>query len=257
MDIRELATSATEEVVTSHTVGIISETKDGPRTGIGTGTAIEWRGRRMILTAAHVVRTADPSQLRFLFRPEGAIQREYVESRTPTGRFFRAEEIEVRGMRSLDPLDLAVIDVSSDLDANHPVTFFPLDSVATAPSPGTVVMIIGLPSALGQRVYGGQFAASRAIAYERVQEPTSLSAVDPDAEFAVTYTYGEDVGPDGIHPGGFSGAGIWSYQETDSLIWHARVALGGMLTAYFPTRRLATGLRVETIVRALNEDPGV
>lgn len=257
MNIRALATSAVEEAVTSHTIGIIGETEDGPRSGIGTGTAIEWRGRRMILTAAHVVRATDPSQLGFLFRPEGTIQREYVENRTPSVRFFRAEEIELRGIRSLDPLDLAVIDVSPELDVNHPVTFFPLDSVATTPAPGTMVMIIGLPSALGQEVYAGHFAASRAIAYERVQEPTALSAIDPATEFAVTYTYGEDVGPDGIHPGGFSGAGIWSYQETNSLIWFASHALGGVLTTYFPARRLATGLRVETIVRALDQDPGI
>jgi len=75
MDIRDIATQAAEEVVTSHTVGIIGETAAGPRTGIGTGSAIEWEGHKLILTAAHVLGKADTSELRFLFRPEGTIQR--------------------------------------------------------------------------------------------------------------------------------------------------------------------------------------
>src|SRR5262249_14960235 len=150
--------------------------------------------------------------------------------------------IEIRGVRSFDPLDLAVIDVSPDLDQNHPMTFFPLEPAAKTPVPGAVVMIIGFPSALGETVYAGHRAANRAIAYERIQDATALTALDAATEFAATYTYGEDIAPDGIQPHGFSGAGIWSYQETDSPIWTASHALGGMLTTYLPTRRLATGL---------------
>jgi len=85
----------------------------------------------MILTAAHVLKPADPSQLRFLFRPEGTIQREFVESRAPQARFFGAEEIEIRGIRFFDPLDLVLIDVSPELDKNHPVTFQELDPAST------------------------------------------------------------------------------------------------------------------------------
>ncbi len=66
--------NATAEAAFNHTVGIVTNDEYGQvGRGIGTGTAVLWKGKKSILTAKHVVRNTPIDRFWFFPRPEGSI----------------------------------------------------------------------------------------------------------------------------------------------------------------------------------------
>ena len=258
IDVRHFAANAAEESVSSFTVGVVSDRNGRPGSGIGTGVAVEWRGQSMFLTAAHVVEGTPEERIWFFFLPEGNLQREYIEDKTAGKRFIRRRQVDVREVRILDPKDVAVICLSGDLRGEHNVRFFPLDEQCRRRTPpvGRTHMVIGFPSAISEQVLPGKHAASRAITYEKLVDPPSSVNFDPTDQLALTYSYGEDIPPSGVDPHGFSGAGVWYESHQDRPIWHPQPRLAGIITTYYPRKRILTGIRIEAITNLLEENFG-
>src|SRR5580704_3513165 len=58
----------------------------------------------------------------------------------------------------------------------------------------------------------------------------------------------------GVHPGGFSGAGIWYHKPTPKPeVWSPNLALAGICTHYYPRRTLLLITRVERLVTFLDK----
>src|SRR5260370_13263114 len=76
---------AIEEAVAWHTVGIVAE--DGQ--SIGTGSAILWRQRPLILTAGHLIRGSPGCHTWFFFCPQETIKRSPItgDPRPPAVRY--------------------------------------------------------------------------------------------------------------------------------------------------------------------------
>jgi hypothetical protein len=68
----EAAVDAFEEAVSRHTVAVVTSNDDGEALrGVGSGAAVRWNGRRLIVTAGHVVSNTPTNQLRFFASPRG------------------------------------------------------------------------------------------------------------------------------------------------------------------------------------------
>src|SRR5438034_10913258 len=69
------AAAAFAEAVSRHAVAIVTNNEAGEALrGVGSGAAIRWNGRQLILTARHVVRDTGTSDLRFFASPEGPMR---------------------------------------------------------------------------------------------------------------------------------------------------------------------------------------
>jgi len=74
-DLINTEDEAIEEAVAWHTVGIVAE--DGQ--AVGTGSAILWRQRPLILTAWHVIESSPDDDSWFYFRDEGTMKRSPID----------------------------------------------------------------------------------------------------------------------------------------------------------------------------------
>ncbi|PYT78208.1 MAG: hypothetical protein DMG42_01180 [Acidobacteria bacterium] len=66
---------AIEEAVAWHTIGIVADEGQS----IGTGSAILWRQRPLIITARHVIEDSPDSGIWFYFRDEGTMKRSPID----------------------------------------------------------------------------------------------------------------------------------------------------------------------------------
>src|SRR5262249_41373433 len=100
------AGDAIEEAIAWHTVGIVPKN----RPEIGTGTAIAWSGRNLIVTAKNVVSSVSASDLWFLFRPPDRLTRGDPRRTQLTERdFLPRQSLPVRDIWRADDEDFAVI----------------------------------------------------------------------------------------------------------------------------------------------------
>lgn len=152
-DQLEVASDAAEHAIRSSTVGIVSGSGSEKWTGIGTGTLVRWKGRHLILTAAHVIEDTLPEDLRFIFpadSPPIKVDRDTLLTMpgAPTALMRPPVEIEF-GQLIDDPLpdglDLAAIEVDDSLESNYPVRFFDLAPGGRTPVEGQETIVIGFP----------------------------------------------------------------------------------------------------------------
>jgi len=115
--LQKAAKEAIEETIFWHTCGITCRhTKSGfPDTGAGTG--IEWEGRFFIVTANHVINEFEDSDLEFIFRPSGTLDRSlWWQNKSPqTKPPQRARDISIVQRYSDSKYDLAALEVGAEL----------------------------------------------------------------------------------------------------------------------------------------------
>jgi hypothetical protein len=68
-DERQEIDKGLEATIRQSTVCIVRVSGDRTQADNGSGTLVRWRGRHLILTAAHVIDNSQPEDLRFLFPP--------------------------------------------------------------------------------------------------------------------------------------------------------------------------------------------
>ena len=237
---------AIEEAVAWHTLGIVAD--DGQ--SIGTGCAILWRKRSLILTARHVIESSPDDDIWFHFRHEGTMKRSPVQD-LPSRRDVEYKpkvRIKIVGRCCSEDVDVAALEVQRSIEDEHSVRFFELAEESITPTAGTIITMRGYPSDLARVVVPGSAASFAMIQWSRIQDKPHFAPFDPALEFLTPFVAADQ----GKHARGFSGAGAWFDRPTDG-VWHPNLGLAGVCTHYYSRKKLLSLLRIEQVTRFLNE----
>jgi hypothetical protein len=213
-------------------------------TGIGTGTLVSFGEKKFVLTAEHVIKDVDPSEIRYLVPPPAPLKQHSMLDGVPP-------EFNLPSSGDLFPVDGKVlINKTNDLAA------IPLRSTALIPKymrpfpieicldkiiNDSSVLILGFPvdnsaEYKGPLPYKGQWNAlgvtsEHVVFSEPLQTKFTLhSTFDPERHFLIEYSRVDD----GITPYGFSGAAAWCAEMPNSPIWTAKPYLAGVFTSWHP-----------------------
>jgi len=247
--LQAAAAEAIKEAVPWHTVGIIARSEAGiPEQGIGTGAAVEWREHSLILTAKHVVEDTPREELWFLLRPDGTLETAGVRDVNPAvvERESR-RRIPIQSIVLSEAEDIALLEVGVTSTSIGNLRFHSLDGNSATPPPGETVIVMGYPSDFGYVVGPGAMAAFPTMQATCIEEPRSLPNHDPSSHFLMTYEFA----PEGVHPRGCSGGGVWFRRGLTTGIWHANLALAGIVTNYYPQSQLLEALKIEQVTSFL------
>jgi len=246
IDLIKREGEAIEEAVAWHAVGIVAD--DGQ--SIGTGTAILWRQRALILTARHVIESSPDDDIWFYFRHEGTLRRSPInELSHQRGIKYKSKvRIEIVARRSSENVDLAALEVQKSTEHEQSVRFFQLTEDAATPLAGTIITMRGYPSGQAQAVGPSSAAAFAMLQWSRIQEKPRFEPFDPATEFLTPFVAANQ----GMHARGFSGAGVWFDKPTEG-VWHPNLRLAGVCTAYYSRRKLLSVLRIEQVTQFLEE----
>jgi len=121
---------AIQEQIARHMVGIVYGSGNHKWEGIGTGCLIKWKGSFVIVTADHVICDTNPEDLRFFFRPDETLKhasREELQALrgAPTKELKPFEELRLIQIIRNPDLDIAAIEVDSDIEKKYAAEFFP------------------------------------------------------------------------------------------------------------------------------------
>jgi len=264
-DVTQQAIFGMEEATNWHVVGIVSSADGRMVKGFGTGTAIRWRSKAYLLTAAPVLDDTSPDELSFFFRPEGTLRRGDLRSSHRWEMFASpiSPSVGVKVTRILvdRAMDLAAIEVEPTLGHKVNVTFYAIPEEASLPADAAGVLIIGYPSDLARIDPGaGSFLcfASQWTTLKTVAEMDSdaryLEDFDLVAHTLAEFTHGR-LGFIKAH--GFSGAGVW-YRNPSGAdnLWTPNLQFAGVVTHYYPNKQLLKIVRVERVLDFLNSQEG-
>jgi hypothetical protein len=244
------------EAVSRRTLAV--SPKEG--TELATAVAVEFMGKRYIVTARHVVRDRDLDDVFFLFRleePFTLIQKADLPRRMIGTKVRERFQLPLKSpLESVEEDDLAVFQIESLPDEIKGADFHTLERSRVTPSVGTAVLVFGFPTELVRRVPGGQDLGTfpQAEWSEIVEPRQGLLAFESERHFLIDFTR-EGTSPDvADHPSGMSGAGVWTYPaETSGAVWDPRSSyLVGIQTGWykgFPQRLKAT--RVERLIKLI------
>ena len=243
------AGEAIKEAVPWHTVGIVARSERGvAEQGIGTGAAVEWHGHSIILTAKHVIQDTPREEHWFFLRPDGTLETYTVRNVDPAtvGREGR-RRIPIQSVVLSDAEDIALLEIEVASTEIGNLRFHPLDDNAATPPPNQTVFVMGYPAALGCVVGPESVAAFPSMQALLIEEPRSLLNHDPSSHFLMKH----ELAAEGVHPGGLSGCGVWFRRSIPTGIWHANLALAGIVTTYYPDSQLLEALKIEQIISFL------
>ena len=249
---------ATLERIASYTVGIAVE----KNTGVGTGTLVTDGIHRYILTAAHAVAGADISKARFWLKPPTAIIEKAAIDTTnnEVGRLTVGYEIPIVEVHTDPKTDTAVLKIDDGFVMPEGPEVYPLaESHEFAVWPGdsfdeTSLFLFGFPVAnaralqtVGNNTTYFLGAASFLIHYSVELNATGFPKLphrlSSNKDFLIAYT-GEQM-----HPGGFSGCGIWVASDyPNRLLWRAEPLLIGVAHTYFAKSQVIVATKLPSIV---------
>ena len=270
------ANEAFREHVYWHTIGIVNlqqETRIEKPSGrkisndvVGTGSALFWRNRYFFLTAKHVLEKATPQHLLFFFRPTGSVE-QAASTRDVSHNYSVRSSVPLEDIVRCPWEDLAVITLSEPLDEWN-VRFHSLPETAPrTPDTGTDLFAIGFPTDKAFEVARHQFTAGlehrdMAVAPSYLVEPILPEPENPHLLSSVLYGLFDfndhylipfEGASEGRDPYGFSGAGLWHYDQESSKLWVADPKLAGVCLSYYLKRQTLKVVRVETVFRFLEE----
>jgi len=205
----------------------------------------------LILTAAHVIDNSQPEDLRFLFPPANTrTTLTYAEVQTlstvPAETIQWWVELELGRIVSDPDLDLAAIEVSSDLDKQHSVCFADLIEGGQTPPEGQNIIIIGYPSKNSSWLEDEGPLYFPQVTRTQIQPSREIEGFDPDQHFLASYNL-EKLTPSGPEPHGISGAAAWLPVEKESIIWHPGKEMAGVATTWYRRLGLMKVVRREAV----------
>ncbi len=252
--LKKNAGEGIEEAIFWRAAGVVARSQR--KLEVGAATAIRWKGRSFLLTAGHVIDGYSDAELEFGFRPEGTLDRDpWYE----THLLIRPDQLKLAvPIRIIARLcskndDLAALEVDP-VELDKKIRFYELDENSKLIHPiKATLCAIGLPAdAFVQlnRVAGAltPYSLWGNIVRVRKNRPPGY-----DRRKNLLMEFLPDK--DGRKPHGFSGAGAW-YQVTrkkPQVIWRPDPALAGVITHYFPGRKLLLICRVERVVSFLKK----
>lgn len=240
-----------EATIRQSTVCIVRVSGDRTQADNGSGTLVRWRWRYLILTAAHVIDNSQPGDLRFLFPPANTLTTlTYAEVQTlstvPAETIRWWVELELGRIVSDPDLDLAAIEVPSELDEQHSVCFADLVEGGQTPPEGQKIIIIGYPSKNSSWLEDeGPLYFPQVIRTE-IKPGRKIDGFDPDQHFLASYNL-EKLTPGGPEPHGISGAAAWLPVEKESIIWCPDKEMAGVATNWYRRLGLMKVVRREAV----------
>lgn len=229
--------------------------------GLGIGSACCWNGRKLIITAKHVVEGATPSDIRFFLRQDRPIDWNTRPSRQSADP---ATVLPVEEIVRCPWEDLACI-VLAPNDPDRRLEFVDLpNDFGDVPSDGGGALIHGAPIdkvvAIGEgRLPDGSRWRSRAVqvvgcwAVVTLEAPRFFpSSFDPDRHFLLRY----DPIVEGSLPFGFSGTGVWYRRRRNDSVWAADPVLAGVQVGWHRESRLMIAVRSQAVRQFLEESLG-
>lgn len=221
----------------------------------GAGAAIEWQGRFFIVTANHVVDELADTDLEFVFRPAGTLERsDWWQSHTPGPvRLNMAHTVPLAGRHFDTAYDLAALEVELAAVTGS-LRFHKLHAESRIIRPmKNTLCAIGVPFDSYERVGAGGVAFrpyalwGNAIPVARkwkhqVNSRTHILMEFPPAK-------------DRREPHGFSGAGAWYQNPTvkPMAIWVPTLIFAGIITHYIRMGPVLQICRVERVVDFLSK----
>ena len=255
------------ERITWYSLGIIAMDADVSyehrlRTdAVGSGTACTWKGKRLILTAEHVIGDTQPDRLAFLLRVDDALN---WEGMGRPAKVVRRVPLPIESIVRDQKNDLAAIVLRADLPTNSRMQFCELPRQLKRSrkvrSSGSLILH-GFPKdqqyAISERKISNasirQLVAQPIILPVKIAPPPSrlLSHYDPDRDVLVHY---EPPGELNMKPHGFSGAAVWCQRSRQSgPIWTPCPMMFGLQTRGYMTSKLLQIVDALTIRKFLKE----
>ena len=260
----------------SHTVGIVNESEkerqvgklpDGRRveeSPPGTASLIQWGKNCCILTAEHVIRSADADDLKFFVRRNSLKEqsREEVENQAFV-EAYQPKPMEIDSIFRCTWEDMAVLTVALTQLKAEP---HKLKSAWADPPEGAIIQSLGFPTynplPLGIEQIGEQeqrtIGLTPTIWDAKVVPPPSAW----EESFLVNYPY--DSGkhfltewkPTDPRMGlkGFSGAAAWTLVSVPSgELWSTKLLFAGMCTHYYRDKGLGRMIKASVVLKFLEE----
>jgi len=253
---------AFHEKAWSHVVGIVNleeqidEHKRERWEGIGTGGAYRWRNTQIVLTAKHVVKDADVSDVAFLPRTGSSLGWEHPgkingmsarvcgiikEIVCCPWEDLAALVLNDEGARRLN-VDFCELprrfssDTTVSTDGSVLIIGFPVDQafeVSRARTPGHTTISLGCPC---ESFWG-----------EIVKEPERIldSSYDPERHLLIRF----EPASQGLRPHGYSGATVWCDRRSTGGIWTPEPLLLGIQTHAYVKSGLVRAVRASSIRR--------
>jgi hypothetical protein len=218
-----------------------------------TGTAIAFNGRKVILTAAHVVSEnagEQPTDLVFLPMPPEGFK---ISNSLDQGNYHRSQRWETSHIVGERQTDLAAILFTTP----PPIAFFPIPNELTPPlAPRQPVALCGYPKAKSKTVQIGTVVTDLALPDFQgasVIDPNAIPALQP-FQFAVDYPTMTGV----VRPGGYSGSMVWYDKANSGTLAELQQLLlgaGGVVTDHDPAHNALLCTDANAILRFLSHIP--
>jgi len=225
-------------------VGIFTK-RDASQVGwtYGTGSLMQFDGRKFILTAAHVVPSA-PFDIQFLLPPGDGFR---ISSSRSAERFHRSQRYDLKRCIGDHSLDLAAILFTTPPE----LAFFDLSNDAeTTPEPGCQVVICGFPIAKERMVLlDGDVRSCAGPDFQCASLLPLAPLHDVKAhQFAIDYP----AMPGIVRPGGYSGSMVWYDRAGCRTIYdlEKELTLGaaGIITEHAVSDQVLLGTRIDRVV---------
>lgn len=261
---------AFSERVAWHTISIINRVRRYGRSPagdsvsedtVGMGSAVLWNGKRMILTAKHVLEDATPEDLEFFTRCSGPID---WGTRPADPQRSEAMKLQIDRIVSCQSEDLACIVLRPE-SPNGQLEFLDLPSgFAAVPPKGGGTLIYGCPVdqnvPVGAWRHGGGpllvalAARPRGCWAQVVAEVPQYfpSWFDSGRHFLLKY----DPSLEGSQARGFSGSGVWYRNVKNDSLWFANPVVAGVETHWHRESNLMIAVRSEVVQRFMEEAVG-
>jgi hypothetical protein len=239
-DLKEQEKRALTDAVLQSTVGITGLDASGTLAGfLGTGTLIRTGALNGILAAEHVVRPclAAPKRLRFM-APAPDPHDEAGKILLPV------VSINIRRIHTDDVVDLAFLELGEPLGDDRFANLRSVPELDPVKATHWKGCMVGYPSAVAHQLPG---TPAYVVARRWEMLPTLPSDTiapsdkyDPETHFLLSYPPGES-----LHPGGYSGSGIWGWELSQGEVWSPKPIYTGMAVAY--NRRAAALIAIKLL----------
>lgn len=225
---------------------------------VGVGSACFLNGKRLILTAKHLLEGAGTDDIRFFLRPTGAIDWGVRPSQPLVAQ---TSVLEIESVVRCSHEDLACIVLGTDGSWQGRLEFTELPKdFGDTPEPGGGTLIIGCPAdqsfSIAEARSGG--TEWRALAMQprgcwavvAGEAPRYFpSSFDPERHFLLHY----DPEQEGALPYGFSGSGVWYRRRKSDMLWAADPVLAGVQVQWHRETKLMIAVRSQVIRQFLEE----
>jgi len=214
-----------------------------------TGTAIEFKGRSLLLTAAHVLSENpgdQPADLVFLPMPPGGFK---ISKSLDVGIYPRSQRWGTAQVIGERQTDLAAILFSTPPE----IAFFAIeDELTMLPAPGRPAIVCGYPKAKSKTVQVGGTVTDLALADFQGASVVEVPGMQP-FQFAIDYPKMKGI----VLPGGYSGAMVWSDKAHGGAIdqpqQNLMLGVAGVVTDYDPEHDALKCSDANAIVRFLRQ----